>query len=289
MNYEGNIIRPPSEADSIIIQVTVGCSHNKCTFCGTYRGELFRLKDTLIIEEDLRFAARHCRRQKRVFLADGDVLSLPQQKLVEIFKHVRERLPWINRISLYANARNALRKSATELRELKELGLARVYMGLESGHDPTLAAMNKGVNAESLVKAGRLIKEAGLFLSVTALLGIAGRENSEAHARETGRVISAMAPNQVGVLTLILLPGTPLFDHAETGDFLLPDRNGLLKELYLIVENIELDRVQFQANHASNYLPVNCRLPRDRRNVLTAIGQALNGEIPLKPEHLRAL
>jgi len=289
MNYEGNIIRPPSEADSIIIQVTVGCSHNKCTFCGTYRGELFRLKDTSIIEEDLRFAARHCRRQKRVFLADGDVLSLPQQKLVEIFKHVRERLPWINRISLYANARNALRKSATELRELKELGLARVYMGLESGHDPTLAAMNKGVNAESLVKAGRLIREAGLFLSVTALLGIAGRENSEAHARETGRVISAMAPNQVGVLTLMLLPGTPLFDHAETGDFLLPDRNGLLKELYIMVENIELDRVQFQANHASNYLPVNCRLPRDRRNVLTAIGQALNGEIPLKPEHLRAL
>ena len=289
MNYEGNIIRPPSEADSIILQVTVGCSHNKCTFCGTYRNELFRLKDPSIIEEDLGFAARYCKRQKRVFLADGDVLSLPQQKLVEIFSQVREKLPWINRISLYANAKNALRKSLQELRELKELGLSRVYMGLESGHDPTLTAIKKGVSAEAQIKAGRLIREAGLFLSVTALLGIAGRENSEIHARETGRAISAMGPNQVGVLTLMLLPGTPLFDQVQTGDFLLPDQNELLKELYIMVESIDLDRVQFQSNHASNYLPINCRLPRDRRQVLTAIEQALNGQIPLKPEHLRAL
>jgi radical SAM superfamily enzyme YgiQ (UPF0313 family) len=288
-NYEGNIIRPPSEADSIILQITVGCSHNKCTFCGTYRDELFRLKDPEIIAEDLEFAASYCRRQKRVFLADGDVLSLPQQKLVEIFSQVRKRLPWINRISLYANAKNALRKSVEELRELKELGLARVYMGLESGHDPTLAAIRKGVNAEAQIKAGRLIREAGLFLSVTALLGVAGRENSAAHARETGRAISAMGPNQVGVLTLMLLPNTPLFEQAQSGDFRLPDQNELLKELYIMVENIDLDRVQFQSNHASNYLPINCRLPRDRRQVLTAIGQALNGEIPLKPEYLRAL
>jgi radical SAM superfamily enzyme YgiQ (UPF0313 family) len=289
MNYEGNIIRPPSEADSIILQVTVGCSHNKCAFCATYRDQIFRLKDGQILAEDLDFAARYCRRRQRVFLADGDVLSLPQEKLVEIFSRVRERLPWINRIALYGNAQNILRKSEEDLRQLKDLGLARVYMGLESGHDPTLLAIAKGADATRMIKAGRRIRAAGLFLSVTVLLGVAGRDNSEAHARATGRVISAMRPSQVGVLTLMLLPGTPLFEQAKSGAFVLPDQAGFLRELYLMVENIELARLQFQANHASNYLPLNCRLPRDRQAALTAIAKALQGEIALKPEHLRAL
>ena len=153
------------------------------------------------------------------------------------------------------------------LKQLKELGLSRVYMGLESGHDPTLRAINTGADAAQMIRAGRLIRAAGLFLSVTVLLGVAGCKNSEAHARATGQVISAMNPNQVGV----------------------PDQAGFLRELYLIVENIELNRLQFQSNHASNYLPINCRLPKDRQSVLSAIAKALNGEIPLKPEHLRAL
>jgi radical SAM superfamily enzyme YgiQ (UPF0313 family) len=289
MNYVGNVIRPPSEANSIILQVTIGCSHNKCAFCATYRDELFRLKDERIIEEDLDFAARYCQRQKRVFLADGDVLSLPQRKLVELFSHIRDRLPWVTRISLYGNAKNILRKSEQELKQLKDLGLARVFMGLESGHDPTLLAINKGADSAKMIKAGRLIRTAGLFLSVTVLLGVAGRRNSEAHARATGQVISAMKPSQVGVLTLMLLPGTPLYEQAEQGDFVMPDKAGFLRELYLIIENIELDRLQFQSNHASNYLPINCRLPRDRQTVLASIDKALNGEIALKPEHLRAL
>ncbi len=213
MNYEGNVIRPPSEADSIILQVTVGCSHNKCAFCATYRDELFRLKDERIIEEDLEFAARYCKRQKRVFLADGDVLSLPQRKLVEIFTRIKDRLPWVNRISLYGNAQNILRKSEQEIKQLKNLGLARVFMGLESGYDPTLLAINKGADSAKMIKAGRLIRAAGLFLSVTVLLGVAGRKNSEVHARATGQVISAMGPNQVGVLTLMLLPDTPLYEQ----------------------------------------------------------------------------
>ncbi|MEN8134534.1 MAG: radical SAM protein [Thermodesulfobacteriota bacterium] len=289
MNYEGNVIRPPSESDSIILQVTVGCSHNKCAFCATYRDELFRLKDARIIEEDLDFAARYCTRQKRVFLADGDVLSLPQQKLVELLSQIRDRLPWVTRISLYGNAKNILRKSEAELKQLKDLGLARVFMGLESGHDPTLLAINKGADSAKMIKAGRLIRAARLFLSVTVLLGVAGRDNSEAHARATGQVISAMGPNQVGVLTLMLLPGTPLYEQEGKGEFVLPDQAGFLRELYLMVENIELDRLQFQSNHASNYLPINCRLPRDRQTVLAAIAKALNGEIALKPEHLRVL
>ena len=289
MHYEGNIIRPPSEANSIILQVTVGCTHNKCSFCGTYRNELFRLKDEKLLEESLEFAAHHCKRQNRIFLADGDVLSLPQVKLLDIFSRIREKLPWVNRISLYGNAKNILRKSPEDLKQLKDLGLARVYMGLESGHDPTLLAINKGVDAESLVKAGRLIRNGGLFLSVTVLLGIGGKADSEPHAIATGRVISAMKPSQVGVLTLMLLPTTPLHDMAREGSFDLPDATGLLRELYLIVENIDLDRVQFQSNHASNYLPINCRLPRDRNKVLNAIEMAINGKTSLKPEYLRAL
>lgn len=289
MNYEGNIIRPPSEADSIILQVTVGCSHNKCAFCLTYRDQLFRLKDQLSMADDLDFAACYCRRQKRVFLADGDVLSLPQPKLLELFSRIRDRLPWVNRISLYGNAKNIIRKSEAELTQLKELGLARVYMGLESGHDPTLLAINKGADAASMIAAGRLVRAAGLFLSVTVLLGVAGRDNSAAHARATGAVVSEMKPNQVGVLTLMLLPGTPLYEQAQQGVFVLPDKAGLLQELYTMVENIKLEQLQFQANHASNYLPINCRLPRDRQPVLAAIARALNGEIALKPEYLRAL
>jgi len=290
MHYEGtNIIRPPSEADSIIFQVTVGCSHNKCSFCGTYRKEIFRLKDEVIIDEDLDFARRFCQRQKRIFLADGDVLSLPQQKLVRLFTRIRSKLPHVNRISLYGNARNIIRKTAAELAELKRLGLARVYMGLESGHDPTLLAINKGANAETMIKAGSLVKATGIFLSVTVLLGIAGKENSLAHARETGRVISVMQPNQVGALTLMLLPGTPLYQQDDSGNFQLPDQAGLLKELAVMIENINLERIQFQANHASNYLPINCRLPRDKETVLAKINQAIAGNMTLKPEYLRAL
>jgi radical SAM superfamily enzyme YgiQ (UPF0313 family) len=289
MDYVGNIIRPPSEADSIILQVTVGCSHNRCTFCGTYRGELFRIKDDCVIDADLNFAARYCRRQSRVFLADGDVLSLPQNRLAALLSRIRRQLPWVNRISLYGNAKNGLRKSVADLEELKDLGLNRVYMGLESGHDPTLAAINKGVDSAAQIRFGQNIRAAGLFLSVTVLLGIAGRENSPAHARETGRAISAMQPNQVGVLTLMLLPNSPLYEQAARGEFKLPDRDGMLRELYQLVANIEVERLQLQTNHASNYLPLNCRLPKDKVQVLVAIDRARAGEIALKPEHLRAL
>lgn len=289
MHYEGNLIRPPSEADSIILQVTVGCSHNRCTFCGTYRGELFRIKDELIIDADLDFAARYCRRQSRVFLADGDVLSLPQKRLVALFSKIRKKLPWIKRISLYANAKNGLRKSLADLEELKGWGLDRVYLGLESGHDPTLLAISKGVTVAEQVRFGRLVREAGLFLSVTVLLGISGRENSLAHAIDTGRAISAMQPSQVGILTLMLLPNTPLYGQAGRGEFTLPDREGMLKELYHLVENIEVERLQLQTNHASNYLPISCRLPKDKGEVLDSIRLALSGGIALKPEHLRAL
>ena len=290
MHYEGeHIIRPPSEADSIILQVTVGCSHNRCTFCGTYKAERFRLKDEATIAADLAFASRYCRRQNRLFLADGDVLILPQHRLVALLAAIHAQLPWVNRVSLYGNAKAIRSKSVAELQALQELGLDRVYMGLESGHDPTLVAIHKGADSAQMIAAGQRVREAGLFLSVTALLGIAGEAESLAHAEATGQVLSAMAPNQIGILTLMLLPGTPLFAEAEAGRFCLPDQAGLLRELKVMVENLHLDRALLMTNHASNYLAINARLPRDKAAVLATIDQALAGTVRLKPEHLRAL
>ncbi len=199
MHYEGNIIRPPSEANSIILQVSVGCSHNKCTFCGAYKGVRFRIKDSATINEDISFAARYCRQQKRVFIGDGDALIIPTDRLAEIFSSIRENLTWVNRISLYGNAKSILRKDKEELIRLKELGLDRIYMGLESGHNPTLKNIRKGVSAEQMIEAAGKVRDAGLFLSVTVLLGIAGIVDSKIHASESGRVLTEMQPNQISI------------------------------------------------------------------------------------------
>ncbi len=289
MHYEGNIIRPPSEANSIILQVSVGCSHNKCTFCGAYKGVRFRIKDATTINEDISFASRYCKKQKRVFIGDGDALIIPTDRLAEIFSSIRNSLPWVNRISLYGNAKSILRKNNEELGRLKKLGLDRVYMGLESGHTPTLKKIRKGVSAEQMVEAAAMIREAGLFLSVTALLGIAGIADSEIHASESGRVLTEMNPNQIAALTLMLLENTPLYEEAHSGSFLLPDQKILLTELKTMVQCINLDRVQFQANHASNYLPISGRLQKDKNKILQLIEDGLSGRQYLKQESQRAL
>lgn len=289
MHYEGTVIRPPSEANSIILQVTVGCSHNKCTFCGAYKDVVFRLKDQQVIDEDVSFAARCCKRQTRVFLADGDVLILSQERLVSLLERIRADLPWVNKVSLYANTKSIRSKTVPQLRELKKLGLNRVYMGLESGHDPTLERINKGADSVAMIDAAQKVREAGLFLSVTVLLGVGGLKNSKAHAEATGRVLSAMSPNQIGVLTLMLMLNTPLYMQQKEGAFVLPDQTMLLEELRTMVEFLELEKAQLQTNHASNYLPINARLPRDKESILSRIDQALRGEVELVEEQFRAL
>lgn len=289
MNYEGNIIRPPSEADSIILQVTVGCSHNACTFCGAYRDKLFRIKDSGTVDMDIDFAAQYCGRQKTVFLADGNALVLPQPRLVELLKKIKNKLPQVRRVSLYANARDILRRSPLELKELKEMGVRRIYMGLESGHDPTLAAIAKGDDSRTIIAAGSAVREAGIFLSVTVLLGIAGIAHSLAHAEATAFALNAMRPNQVAVLTLMLLADTPLAGLARSGRFHLPEHRELFIELRTLLEHLHLSRAQFQANHASNYFSLDGRLPRDKNIFLSFINDALSGKLSLKPEHRRAL
>ena len=289
MHYEGNIIRPPSEANSILLQITVGCSRNKCTFCGTYTGERFRIKPDSIIMEDIEFAAQYCRRQRRVFLCDGDAMIVPQKRLVSILETVKSRLPWVTRVGAYANAKSLDMKTPAELETLKSLGLGIVYMGLESGDDVTLKKINKGATSAHMIDMGRKAVLAGMKLSVTVLLGIAGRPRSQVHAEETGRVLSAMDPDYVGALSLMLIPGTPLFNDYQASKFELVTPDEMLRELRTMIAGTNLSGGLFHANHASNYLPIKARLPKDKEAVLELIDRALAGEITLKPEYLRAL
>lgn len=289
MHYEGNIIRPPSEANSILLQVTVGCSRNKCTFCGTYQSERFKIKPDSIVMADIAFAARYARRQRRVFLCDGDALIIPQQRLLKILTAIGEQLPWVTRVGAYANAKSLDLKTPTQLAELRAKGLGILYMGLESGDDQTLKMIHKGADAEHMIAMGRKARAAGFKLSVTVLLGIAGRERSQIHAQATGRVLSAMDPNYIGALSLMLIPGTPLYEDHQAGRFILPSPGEMLQELRTMLAYTELSQGLFHANHASNYLPVKARLPRDKNAVLALIDKALAGQVDLKPEWLRAL
>ncbi len=289
MHYEGNIIRPPSEANSILLQVTVGCSRNKCTFCGTYMGERFRIKPDEVIMEDIEFAARHCRRQRRVFLCDGDALIIPQKRLLKILQTIAERLPWVTRVGVYANAKSLKMKSPQELEALRAHGLGIAYMGLETGDDVTLKKINKGATSGDMIAMGKKARTAGIKLSITVLLGIAGRQRSQIHAEQTGRVLSAIDPEYVGALSLMLIPGTPLFDDYRAGRFELIEPQEMLAELRTMIAATHLSRGLFHANHASNYLPIKARLPRDKETTLQLIDRALAGEIHLKPEYLRAL
>ncbi len=289
MHYEGNIIRPPSEANSILLQVTVGCSHNKCTFCGTYTGERFKIKSDDVIMADIAFAAQYCKRQRRVFLCDGDALIIPQKRLLIILSEIRKQLPWVTRIGVYANAKSLSMKTPEELGELRAGGIGIAYMGLETGDDQTLKKIRKGASSEKMIAMGRKARAAGLKLSITVLLGIAGKERSQIHATETGRVLSAIDPEYVGALSLMLIPGTSLCDDYEKNEFQLISPMEMLRELRTMIASTQLTRGMFHANHASNYLPIRAILPKEKETTLDLIDKALAGEVNLKPEYLRAL
>ncbi|MFW6147183.1 MAG: radical SAM protein [Thermodesulfobacteriota bacterium] len=289
MHYEGVCIRPPSEANSILLQATVGCSHNKCTFCGTYKDKRFRIKEDDIILSDVIYASRYMKHLDRLFIMDGDALIIPQRRLKWILEMIREHLPQVRRVGVYANSKGIKLKNEEELRELRELGLGIVYYGVETGDDQTLEAIRKGANSQRLLDMGLKVKRVGIKLSVTVLLGIAGKERSLIHARATGKLLSAMDPNYVGALTMMIVPGTPLADAMAAGIFRLPDNNGLLRELREMIAATNLSRGLFFSNHASNYLPVKVRYPEGKEQALNLLDMALEGKIALRPEWMRAL
>lgn len=289
MHYEGHCIRPPSEAYSILLQVTLGCSHNKCTFCGTYSEKPFRIKNDDIILSDIKFASRYMKRQDRLFLMDGDALIIPQKRLMWILSKIKEFLPWVKRVGAYANTKGIKMKSLEELIELREDGLEILYLGVESGDDEVRKKIVKGSTAATCIEMGRKVREAGIKLSVTVLLGIAGKEKSLEHAKATGELLSAMDPDYIGALTVMFVPGTPLHEEYERGEFVLPDEYGFLRELREMIVHTNITRGLFFSNHASNYLPIKARMPRGKQDAIDQIDRALNGNIELKPEWLRAL
>lgn len=289
LDYQGMIFRPPSEADSILLQVTVGCSHNKCTFCEMYKAKRFAIKKDEVIMADIAKAAKLYRGFRRLFLCDGDALIIPQKRLITILDEIKKKLPWLERIGTYANHKSISMKSPEELVELREHGLTIAYMGIESGDAVTLENIKKGATPERLIEMGRKIKASGIKLSVTVLNGIGGRERSMIHARETGRVLSEMNPDFVGALSLMLTPGTSLYKDHMDGKFPVIDANEMLQELGVMFANTNLTGGLFHANHASNYLPIRAKLPDDKDRILKLINEALAGRVKLKPEYMRAL
>ncbi|MDP6635070.1 MAG: radical SAM protein [Phycisphaerae bacterium] len=292
MRYYGRVIRPPSEADSYILQAAYGCSHNRCTFCGTYPDKPFSMRPIEDVLEDIALAGRRMPDTPRVFIADGNALVLPAERLVTILDALGDAFPQLRRVGIYASARDILEKSDEELSILKEKKLQIIYLGLESGSDEVLRRIDKGITSSEMVEGVCKAKRAGIRVSVIALLGLGGVELSAQHAADTGRVVSEMDPHYLSMLTLMLVPGTPLHKQANDGDFRLPSPEGMLTELRTVIENTDdrLSRCVFRTNHASNYLPLAGVLSRDKASLLATIDEAqARGPDALRPENWRAL
>lgn len=290
MRYEGELYRPPSEADSYILQATVGCSWNRCTYCAMYRDRTFRVRNLGETLEDIRQAGeRFGGRVRRVFVADGDALVMDLATWEPILEACRAAFPRLRQVSAYATAMNLLEKSGHELERLRELGLSLLYIGPESGDDLTLRRIAKGADFAGHVEAARRARGAGMRLSAIFLLGIGGVERSAEHAAASARLASEMEPRFLSLLTLTVIPGLPIARREETGRFALPGIEGLLRETRTFIAGAAPADAIFRTNHASNYLPLAGRLPRDRDRLLAILDAALEGRIPLRPEWARGL
>lgn len=287
MRFEGKIYRPPSEADALIVQATIGCSWNHCTYCDMYREKEFRVR---ALDETLADLETHANdpRVEKVFVADGDALVLPMDHWMPILDRARALFPNLRRVSCYAMARNVLAKSDEDLARLRDAGLSTLYIGPESGDDVTLKRIAKGDDAATHVEAARRAHAAGMKLSVIALLGIA-MDRSDEHARATAALVTSMDPEYFAALTVTVVPGTPLATLRTKGRFEVPPIDGLLRELRTMVEHARPRDAVFRTNHASNYLPLAGRLPRDRARIVHVIDAALAGKIPMRGEASRGL
>jgi radical SAM superfamily enzyme YgiQ (UPF0313 family) len=296
LDHIGHIFRPPSEAESLLLQVSLGCSHNQCTYCAMYDDprQKFRIKPLATVAADIAEAAGYAAAGltiSRVFLCDGDALILPTDHLLRIFTMLHEQIPTVRRVSIYGDARSILRKSPDELAALRAAGLGIVYHGAESGDDIVLDRIVKGSSAADAVAAADRLRTAGIRHSVMVMLGIGGRDRSRDHAARTAELLTAMDPPFVGALTTTVVPGTPLAAEQQSGAFVLPDQWGLLTELRTLVAESRFSRCRFHANHASNYLPLSLNLPADRARGLAALDRVLRDRDvdDLRPEHLRGL
>lgn len=290
MRYEGNIYRPPSEAYSLILQVTIGCSHNKCTFCSMFKEKKFRVRDVKAVIEDLRMARNYYPKVGRIFLADGDALVLSNSKLLYILEEIQKLFPECERVSIYGSPKDVLNKSKQELTELYENGIEIIYIGAESGSDSVLKDVCKGATRAEIIEAVRKIESVGIKASVTFISGLGGRDKMEEHARLTGTMISEMEPSYVGLLTLMTEPNAPLTEDVISGKFRVLSGEEVVEETKLLIENISVKKkCVFRSNHASNYVSLRGNLPMDKEAMLKELEIALEDKELLKDERFRAL
>jgi len=303
------IIRPPSEHASYFLPLTSGCSNHTCTFCG-YCGSRLKLREADEVKEEIDALALYMKHGirlpsmpdivyeiadmwdgRRVFLQDGDALVYPFLKLKEVLACVKERLPYVERVGIYATPQDVLRLGLDELRELWELGLGIIYMGIESGDDEVLQMVSKGVESRSIAKAGKRAREAGIALSVTIILGLGGVERTQDHALNTARILAEVDPDYGGALTLMLIPGTPLYEEKSKGSFHPLSPFESLRELKVIVENSKFSNCFFSSMHASNYVAIRGRLPQDKGKMLHTLEDIIEGKDAsrLRPEFIRGL
>ncbi len=291
IRYEGTLFRPPSEAESLILQATIGCSYNECTFCAMYRGKRFRVRKLDELEREIEWARENLGPVTKVFLADGDALIAKPSFLGALLERLRAAFGELRRVSCYASPQALAIRSVDEMRQLRELGLGLYYLGVESGDDVTLTKLAKGVDAAEMIRVARKANEAGVKLSTMILLGAGGRARSLEHARASARVINAIDPRYVSALVMTPVEGTPLFEQAERGevDELTPLE--LARELREFVAGLELSGSVFRSNHASNYLAVNGTLPRHKDELLRALDTVLAHpeHAPFRPDWARGL
>ncbi len=291
MKYDMPLYRPPSEANSLIFQVTLGCSYNKCAFCMMYRTKRFRVRPIEEVRADIEEASRYVPHARRVFLADGDALAAKTEFLVEVLCLLKEHFPYLERVTSYASPQNLLRKSEEELRTLRKEGLDILYYGIETGDDELLKKIKKGVTHDEIVSAALKARNVGFPLSVTVILGLGGRKGSERHIAETARILNKIQPEYIGALTLMLGPLEDWYQKQMGDDWEWLDKMELLVEIRELVRQLDVKESIFRSNHASNYLPLKGTLNRDRDKLLKIIDMALkdpNSPL-LRPEEWRAL
>lgn len=292
MRYEGNIFRPFSEADSYLLQCTIGCSHNKCTFCAMYKDKKYRVRPLSEIKEDIAMAKRAMGDVQKVFLCDGDAIDIETPALLEILDELKKAFPSLRHVGSYVGPQSVLRKSMEELKTLAGAGLKKGYLGVETGDDRLLHEVNKGVGYEEMLQAGLNLNEAGWNLSSMVLLGLAGRgERSKEHALATAKITNEMKPRYLAALTVTPVPGTVFYNRVQRGEIELLTPLETLQEMKIIFENITIDNLKFVGVHASNYLPVNGTLQKDKPKMLELINRILDSgnTTMLKPEYMRGL
>lgn len=290
MRYEGSIYRPPSEAYSLIVQVTIGCAHNDCTFCSMFKDKQFRVRKIEDILADLESARKSYKNVGKIFLADGDALVLTNEKLLIILNKIAELFPECDRVGIYGTPQDVNKKTLAELEELREAGVGIIYIGAESGNDQVLLDIKKGATREEIIAAIKKIEESGINASVTFISGLAGRENWEQHAIDSGTMISETEPSYVGLLTLMVEPMAPLYADVISGKFKKLTPEEVVAETALLLKNINVTKkCVFRSNHASNYVSLRGDLPKDKEKMMGQLHTAMENKGMLKDERFRAL